>query len=166
MIALGIVTLGGSAVFVFAGAIAADQYGMAPFTVSIVFSANAAAGIPSARWRGERPHAAAWFLIPAVSAAALGFLDQPLMFWVLVVAWGFCFWMALPGVYTLLSSRSRHPAERAGDAQAAMAAGRALGPLIGGALVSAGSYGALGITGGVLIALGAMAILAIDFVRL
>ncbi len=160
--ALAAVTLGGSAVFVFAGAMGTEQYGLSPFTISLVFSANAAAGIPSARWRGERPIAGAWLLIPAVSAAALGFLDQPSIFWVLVTLWGFCFWMAIPGIYTLLSNRSRHPAERAGDAQAAMAAGRALGPLVGGALVSAGSYEALGLVGGVIMAIGAVVAVSVE----
>ena len=161
--ALGVITLGGSAVFVFAGAIGTEQYGMDPFFISIVFSANAAAGIPAARWRGRRPFAGAWLLVPAVSAALLGFLDQPAVFWLLVTVWGFCFWMAVPGIYALLSSRSRFPAERAGDAQASMAAGRALGPLIGGVLVSAGSFGSLGITGGAIIAGGAIAAIVVEF---
>lgn len=163
--ALGVITMGGSAVFVFAGAIGTEQYGMDPFFVSIVFSANAAAGIPAARWRGKRPLAGAWLFVSAVSAVLLGFLDHPAVFWLLITLWGFCFWMAIPGIYALLSSRSRFPAERAGDAQASMAAGRALGPLIGGFLVSAGSYGALGITGGAIIAGGAAATVMVELLR-
>ncbi len=160
--ALGVITLGGSAVFVCAGAIAVDQYGMSPFVISLAFSANAAASIPSARWRGARPMSGAWLLIPAVCSALMGYLDQPPVFWVLLILWGFCFWMAIPGIYTLLAERSRHPAERAGDAQASMAAGRALGPLVGGILVSAGSYSALGVIAGVVIAAGALAIMGVE----
>lgn len=160
--ALGVVTLGGSAVFVFAGAIAADQYGMAPFVISLVFSANAAASIPSARWRGARPLAGAWLLIPALCAGFIGFFDQAPIFWAILVAWGFCFWMAVPGIYTLLSQRSRHPAERAGDAQASMAAGRALGPLVGGLLVSSGSYELLGLAGGAVIAAAVIVIVGVE----
>ncbi len=160
--ALGVVTLGGSAVFVFAGAIAADQYGMAPFVISLAFSANAVASIPSARWRGRRPLAGAWLLIPAVCAGLLGFFDQAPLFWAILVAWGFCFWMAVPGIYTLLSQRSRHPAERAGDAQASMAAGRALGPLMGGFLVSSDSYEMLGLVGGAAIAGAVVVIVSVE----
>lgn len=162
VVALGVSTFGGSAVFVFLGAIAGDQYGMDPFVVSIVFAANAAAGIPAARFRGDRPLSGAWLLVPAASAALLGVLEQQFIFWLLVAGWGFCFWMAVPGVYNLLSARSRFPAERAGDAQAAMAAGRALGPLLGAFLVSAGGFGTLGAVGGAIMTTGAVAIIAIE----
>lgn len=160
--ALGFVMFGGSAVFVYVGAMGVEQYGLDPFVISLVFSANAAAGIPSARWRGKRPLAGAWMLLPAVFAGLLGFLDQPSVFWVLITAWGFCFWMSVPGIYTLLSERSRHPSERAGDAQAAMAAGRSLGPLLGGALVGAGGFELLGVIGGAVIAAAAMTIVVVE----
>ena len=158
IVALALMTFGGAGVFVFLGAAAVEQYGMDPFVVSLVFSANAAAGIPSARWRGSRRWSGAWFLLPAVFAVVLGFADEPILFWIMVTTWGFCFWMAIPGIYTLLAERSRHPAERAGDAQAAMAAGRAFAPLAGGAVVSAGGFGALGVSGAavMLVAAGAM----------
>lgn len=162
--ALGVVTLGGSAVFVFAGAIAADKYGMAPFVISLAFASNAAASIPSARWRGARPLAGVWFLVPALCAGLLGFFDQAPVFWVILTVWGFCFWMATPGVYTLLASRSRHPAERAGDAQASMAAGRALGPLVGGLLISSDSYVVLGVVGGAVIAIAAAVIVGVELI--
>lgn len=162
VVALGIITLGGSAVFVFLGAIGTDQYGLDPFVISIVFAANAAASIPAARWRGSRPLSGAWLLLPAIAAVVIGQLDQQLIFWVLITGWGVCFWMAIPGIYNLLSARSRFPAERAGDAQASMAAGRALGPLLGGFVVSAGGFGWLGVTGGAVMATGAVAIVTIE----
>ncbi len=162
VLALGVMTFGGSAVFVFVGAMGVEQYGMDPFVISLVFSANAAAGIPSARWRGARPLAGAWFLLPAVFSVLVGMLDQQPVYWVLITVWGFAFWMAIPGVYSLLAERSRHPAERAGDAQASMAAGRALGPLVGGSIVNAGGFDTLGIVGAVVIAASAVAILVVE----
>ena len=160
--ALGIVMLGGSAVFVYIGAMGVEQYGMDPFVISLVFSANAAVGIPSARWRGGRPLSGAWMLLPASFAVLLGFMDQPWIFWLAVTAWGFCFWMSVPGIYTLLAERSRHPSERAGDAQAAMAAGRSIGPLLGGVLVGAGGFEMLGLAGGAVIAVAATSIVVVE----
>lgn len=162
IVALALMTFGGAGVFVFLGAAAVEQYGMDPFVVSLVFSANAAAGIPSARWRGSRKWSGAWFLAPAVFAVVLGFADQPVLFWIMVTTWGFCFWMAIPGIYNLLAERSRHPAERAGDAQAAMAAGRSLAPLAGGVVVSAGGFGALGVAGSAVMLVAAAAMIGVE----
>jgi DHA1 family inner membrane transport protein len=160
--ALGVVMFGGSAVFVYVGAMGVDQYGLDPFVISLVFSANAAVGIPSARWRGGRPLAGAWMLLPATFAVVIGLMDQPIVFWLLITGGGFCFWMSVPGIYTLLAERSRHPSERAGDAQAAMAAGRSLGPLLGGVLVGAGGFELLGVVGGVVIAMAALTIVVVE----
>ena len=162
IVALALVTFGGAGVFVFLGAAAVEQYGMDPFVVSLVFSANAAAGIPSARWRGARRFSGAWFFLPATFAIVLGFADQQPVYWALVTIWGFCFWMAIPGVYNLLAQRSRFPAERAGDAQAAMAAGRAFGPLAGGIVVGAGGFGALGVAGAAVMLVAAVAMLVVE----
>lgn len=163
IVALSVVTLGGAGVFVFLGAAAVEQYGMDPFLVSLVFSTNAAAGIPSARWRGERRWSGAWLLLPACFAAVLGSADHAIVFWLLVTAWGFCFWMAIPGVYALLAARSRYPAERAGDAQAAMAAGRSVAPLFGGAVVSAGGFDTLGFAGAAVMGTAALAMLSVEW---
>ena len=162
IVALALVTFGGAGVFVFLGAAAVEQYGMDPFVVSLVFSANAAAGIPSARWRGARRYSGAWFVLPALFAAVLGFADQQPLYWVLVTTWGFCFWMAIPGIYNLLAERSRFPADRAGDAQAAMAAGRAFAPLAGGIVVGTGGFEALGLAGAAVMLVGAAVMLAVE----
>ena len=135
---------------------------MSAFTISLVFSANAAASIPSARYRGRRPFAGAFYLITAACAVSVGFLEQPIFLWVILIVWGAAFWAATPGTYTILAERSRYPTERAGDAQAAMAAGRAVGPLLGGALVSTGSYETLSVVGGVIMAVAALVILVIE----
>ncbi len=160
--ALGFVTLGGSAVFVFTGAIAADRFSLGAFELSLVFSANAAAGIPAARWRGARPLAGAWFLVPAICALAIGRLSEPAVFVTAIVVWGFAFWVAVPGTYNLLAERSRFPAERAGDAQAVMAAGRSVGPLLGASLVAGGSYAVLTGVGALILAAAALVIVSVE----
>lgn len=162
--ALSLATLGGSAVFVFIGAIGEEQYGMSAFTISLVFSANAAASIPSARFRGRRRFFGAFYLVTAACALAVGLLDEPALMWAILIVWGAAFWAATPGAYTVLAERSRFPTERAGDAQAAMAAGRAVGPLLGGALVSAGSFETLSIVGATLLAVASLTLVIVEAV--
>ena len=162
VVALGFLTLGGSAVFVFGGVIAVDKLAMDPLTLSLVFSANALASIPSARWRGRRPRAGLWMVVTAACALALGLIEEAWMIWPVLTVWGFAFWAGVPGIYTLLADRSAYPAERAGDAQAAMAAGRAVGPLLGGIVVNVGSFAWLGLTGGLVMAAGGLACLAVE----
>ena len=128
--ALTIATLGGSAVCGFMGAIAADRYGMSALVISLAFSANALVSIPTARFRGRRRFAGGFFALTGVCAVIATQADQSAVLWVVLCLWGAAFWMAVPGSYTLLAERSRFPTERAGDAQAAMAFGRALGPLV------------------------------------
>ncbi len=65
LFALGTITLGGSSVFVYSAAIGRDLDGLSPFTVSLLFSGNALAAIPSARWNGRRGPAGIWFLATA-----------------------------------------------------------------------------------------------------
>ena len=71
--------------------------------------------------------------------------------------------MAVPGSYTLLAERSRFPTERAGDAQAAMAFGRALGPLVA-VLVAGGEYAMLGWVGGGLLVVAGALLVAVELV--
>jgi DHA1 family inner membrane transport protein len=147
LICLGLTTLGGSAVFVFAAVIGQDQVGLSPILVSLAFSANALAGAPSARYRGARPLPGLWMAVTGACAVMLATVHEPIVFWIALPTWGFAFWMGIPGAYSLLAERSHYPEERAGDAQAVMAAGRVIGPLVGGALY-AGSAPVLGIVGG------------------
>ncbi|MEO0495390.1 MAG: MFS transporter [Actinomycetota bacterium] len=160
--ALAMATLGGSAVFVFIGAIAGDRYGMGALAVSVAFSANALVSIPSARYRGRRRLAGAWFVVTGACAIVSTQADQPVVLVVVLCLWGAAFWMAVPGSYTLLAERSRFPTERAGDAQAAMALGRALGPLIAGALVAGGDYATLGFVGGGLLAAAGLVLVTVE----
>ena len=162
--ALTIATLGGSAVFVFMGAIAADRYGMSALVISLAFSANALVSIPAARFRGRRRFAGGYFALTGVCAVISTQADQTAVLWVVLCVWGVAFWMAVPGSYTLLAERSRFPTERAGDAQAAMAFGRALGPLVAGVLVAGGEYATLGWVGGGLLVVAGALLVAVELV--
>jgi DHA1 family inner membrane transport protein len=147
LVVLTMLTLGGSATFVFAGAIGHDVIGLPAFTVSLVFAANALAGLPSARFRGDRKLPGLWLCLTGMSAVAVGSLHYAAVFWIALIVWGFAFWMAIPGAFALLAERSNYPDERAGDAQSVMALGRVVGPLVGGVLYEI-SPTALGIGGG------------------
>lgn len=162
LLALMLITLGGSSVFIYGAAIARDLDGMAPLTVSLVYSANAAASIPAARWTGRRGPAGMWFAITALCAVSIGAVRSGVVFSIALVAWGFVFFMGVPAAFALLAARSRFPQERAGDAQAVMALGRVFGPMVGGALISAGSPGTLGAgAAGVMLA-GSILLLYVD----
>jgi predicted MFS family arabinose efflux permease len=155
-------TLGGSAVFVYAGAIGLGLNGMSALAVSLAFSANALAAIPSARFRGSRRLTGGWLALTGVAAIAIGVIHEPVVFWTAMVVWGFAFWMGVPGAFALLASRSRYPDERAGDAQAVMALGRVFGPLVGGLLITNLSVEALGIGGGGLILAAAVVMVYVE----
>jgi predicted MFS family arabinose efflux permease len=145
LLALGAITLGGSSVFVYGAAIGTDANGMSALAVSLVYSVNSLASIPSARWLGRRGPAGIWFLTTALSALLIAVSRNPLVFTAAMATWGFVFFMGVPAAFTLLASRSNFPEERAGDAQAVMALGRVFGPLLGGLLVGREAFGALGI---------------------
>jgi DHA1 family inner membrane transport protein len=147
LLALGMITCGGSSVFVFAAVIGQDEVGFSPLVLSLVFSANALASVPSARYRGPRKLPGLWMAMTAIMAITVGSLHHPAVFLVALTVWGFAFWMGIPGAFTLLAERSQYPQERAGDAQAIMAAGRMVGPLIGGAAYAV-SPEAMGLVGG------------------
>lgn len=162
LIALTLVTLGGSSVFVFAAAIGTDLRGIDPFLVSLLFSGNALAGIPAAKWPGRRGPAGFWFLCTAVMAVFLVSVPGQWAFSFGLVAWGFVFFMATPAAFGLLASRSAYPAERAGDAQAVMALGRVFGPLFGGALIAHGSNVTLGFCAAGVMTAASLALLYVD----
>ncbi|PIE32917.1 MAG: hypothetical protein CSA55_02670 [Ilumatobacter coccineus] len=132
LIALGAYTFGSSAVSVFSAAIASDLIKMSPTTIALAFSVGSLAGIPAARFKGHRRGSGLWLVVTAVSVFAVSAVYHQVIFIVAFAAWGFSFWMTLPAAFSLLATNSRYPAERAGDAQAIMAAGRVIGPLAGG----------------------------------
>jgi predicted MFS family arabinose efflux permease len=162
LVALTMITMGGSAVFVFVAAIGSDLNGMSPFTISLLFSANAIVGIPAAKWAGPRGPAGMWFLGTAVCAVLIAGVRSDVAYSIALVGWGFTFFMGIPAAFGLLASRSAFPEERAGDAQAVMALGRVFGPLIGGALIAHGSTGTLGLTSAGIIGSAAILLLYVD----
>jgi len=95
-------------------------------------------------------------------AVLVGSVHTPVAFWIALPLWGFSFWMGVPGAFSLLAERSRYPNERAGDAQAVMAAGRVVGPLVGGALYTI-SPSVLGAVGGGVMAAAGFAMLYIEW---
>jgi predicted MFS family arabinose efflux permease len=162
LVVLTMLTLGGSATFVFAGAIGHDVIGLSAFTVSLVFAANALAGLPSARFRGVRKLPGLWLCLTGLSAVAVGTFHSAAVFWIALIVWGFAFWMGIPGAFALLAERSNYPDERAGDAQAVMALGRVVGPLLGGILYEI-SPRALGIGGGGVIIAAALLLIWVEW---
>ena len=162
LVALGAITLGGSSVFVYAAAFGEELVGLSPSTVSLLFSGNALAASPSARWTGRRGPAGLWFLATAVCAITIAMARNGAVFGVALVGWGFVFFMGVPAAFSLLAARSNFPEERAGDAQAVMALGRVFGPLLGGALYASGSTGLLGLVSASVLTTGGALLLYVD----
>ena len=162
LIALGAITLGGSSVFVYSAAIGEDLDGLSPFTVSLLFSGNALAGIPAARWTGRRGPAGIWFIATGICALAIAVSRSSIVFGAAMVGWGFVFFMGVPAAFNLLAERSKFPEERAGDAQAVMALGRVFGPIVGGVLLAAGSEVTLGIIATAVMLVGGCLLLYVD----
>ena len=142
-----ILSVGGSAVFIFTGAAAQTVHGLSPVTVSWALSLNAIAGVFATRRHARTGTAGYWLAGTALSALVVGTITSSLVFFVAMALWGFAFWMAVPTVFRLLAERSLNPSERMGDAQAAMAAGRVFGPLLGGVALGAGQFTRLSIVG-------------------
>lgn len=159
---LGGLTLGGSAVFVYVAAIGLDVVGMSALAVSLAFSVNALAAVPSARWHGSRRRPGAWVALTGATAVVLTAWHVPIVFWSAMALWGFSFWMAVPGAFRLLASRSRFPDERAGDAQAVMAFGRVVGPALGGLLYVNTEPFVLGLVGGGIVVAAGAALLYVE----
>jgi DHA1 family chloramphenicol resistance protein-like MFS transporter len=162
LLALGMITFGGSSVFVFGAAIGTGLNGMTALAVSLVYSANSVAAIPAARWFGHRGPAGVWFLGTAICAVVIGTSRSPVAFSAALISWGFVFFMGVPAVFALLASRSRFPEERAGDAQAVMALGRVFGPLLGGYFIASDAVEALGVVAAGIIVSAAILLLYVD----
>jgi DHA1 family inner membrane transport protein len=139
VMALGLMTLSGSATFVFGAAIGAAT-GLSALVVSLGYSANALAGFIAARRPPAERLTSIWVFGNAACAALVVFGDAPILFMIGITMWGFCFWMVTPTILRSVAGWSVAPDERVGDAQSSMAVGRAIGPALGSALVVGGSY--------------------------
>lgn len=145
LVALTLFTLAGSSLFIYAAGIADEHFGLGPLAVSFAFSLNAAGGVVATRMELPRVPTSIWFLAIVLSILAVSIDVNALVFYLGMALWGFAFWMALPRVLRMLAERSLSPDERVGDAQAGMAFGRALGPLVGAPLATAGAFLGLGV---------------------
>lgn len=163
--ALLLLTTGGSAVFIFAGATGVALHGLAPTTVAWALSLNALAGVAATRMEAGRGRAGLWLSGTAVSVLALGTLSAPGVFFVVMAVWGFVFWMGLPAVFRLLAERSLVPSERIGDAQALMAVGRVIGPTIGGLALGVGEFARLSVVGAVVLTLSSLTVAVVEKAR-
>lgn len=146
--ALFLQVLAGSALFIYIAVAAQQELGLSPVAASFGFSLNAFGGLVGARLstRHRRP---GWWLASSGPAAFLTIGGGTVaLFYVGLAWWGFAFWMGIPGIMTMLAERSLEPAERAGDAQAVMAFGRAAGPLVGGAFTDADAFTTLALVVG------------------
>ncbi len=148
LLSLGLFTLGGSGVFMFAVVIGSDRLGLSPSQVAWVFSFNALCSTISAGRTGKRGIPGPWLVSAGMAAIALATAGSTLVFALAAGWWGFAFWMGVPGVFTILAERSAYPEERAGDAQAVMAIGRVFGPLAGGFILQNYTSATLGLLGG------------------
>lgn len=155
-------TLGGSTVFVYAAAIGLETVGMTALTVSIAFSLNALLAVPSARSRHRRRLSGVWVVLTGLMGLLVTVWHVPAVFLAAMGLWGFAFWMAVPGAFVLLASRSRFPDERAGDAQAVMALGRVVGPALGGLLYVNAPLVVLGLVGGGIVAAAGVLLLWVE----
>ena len=98
--------------------------------------------------------------VTAICAVTGGVATNAVLFAAAFTLWGFAFWMALPSAFQVLAERSANPADRAGDAQAIMAAGRVVGPLLGGFVFDQYGGPTLGIVGGGLMFAAAVTVFA------
>ena len=108
MLALGCFTLGGSSVFVFSNSIGRGDVGMSALLVSLVYSCNSIAGIPSSRYSGQRKHAGRWILATGVrNHSRLCSSSDRICTRSDIV--GIFFWMAVPACFSVLAAHSKYP---------------------------------------------------------
>lgn len=156
---LAILSVGGSGVFIFTAATAASVQGLSPAAMSWAVSINAVFGVVATRLTARRGTAWLWLIGCAIPTLTIGVIASQMAFFVAMVIWGFAFWMAVPAIFRMLAERSITPSERVGDAQAVMAIGRVLGPVVGGLALGSGQFARLSVIGAV-ITVGAVVIVA------
>jgi len=161
LVALVAFSLGGSAVYQFGVTIGARELGLTSSATAIGYTANSLISIPAAGWRGRRGIPSPWMFMTALCAFFLATALNSVVFFAAIVLWGFSYWMAMPGVFTVLANASAFPEERAGDAQAMMAVGRVGGPLLGGLLLDGPGTLALATVGATLMISAAAAVFTV-----
>ncbi len=165
LFALLLLTVGGSAVFVFAAATGTGSVGISPVNVAWALSLNAIAGVLGTRVKARPRTAGFWLLGTAIPALLLGNATSPVIYFAAMALWGFSFWVVIPAAFKLLAERSLVPSERVGDAQAVMAVGRVFGPVVGGVAIAGEMYGRLSVVGAAFIFVAAAIITGIEIGR-
>ncbi|MGF1618252.1 MAG: MFS transporter [Acidimicrobiia bacterium] len=165
LFALLLITLGGSAVFVFAVATGTGFVGISPVNVAWALSLNALAGVLGTRVKAPPRTVGFWLLGTAVSALAVGTVNSSIVYVLAMAMWGFSFWVVVPAAFKMLAERSLVPSERVGDAQAVMAVGRMFGPVVGGLAIAGEMYGRLSVVGAAVLFVAAAIITGIEIGR-
>lgn len=166
LFALLLLTVGGSAVFVFAAATGTGSVGISPVNVAWALSLNALAGVLGTRIKARPRTAGIWLLGAVIPAFALGNTASPMVYFAAMALWGFSFWVVIPAAFKLLAERSLVPSERIGDAQAVMAVGRVFGPVVGGLAIAGQMYGRLSVVGATVMLVAAAIITGIEIGRI
>jgi DHA1 family inner membrane transport protein len=161
LICLGLFTLGGASVFQYAVVLGGGRPGLSSTQIAIAFSCNALVGIPAARWVSRHSIPSPWIAATAMCALVIATTSVDWIFVAAVIFWGFAFWAAVPAVFKILASRSQYPEERAGDAQALMAMGRAAGPFLGGILIDGPGTTVLGLVASALMLAAAIGVFTV-----
>lgn len=166
LFALLLLTVGGSAVFVFAAATGTGFVGISPVNVAWALSLNALAGVAGTRVKARPGTTGIWLLGAVIPALVLGNVTSPVIYFVAMVMWGFSFWVVVPAAFKMLAERSLVPSERIGDAQAIMAVGRVVGPVVGGLAIAGQMYGRLSVVGAMVMFVAAAIITGIEIGRM
>jgi len=143
--ALGLLTMAGSAFFVFMAAFAQTEVGLGEVALSVGFSLHALAGLIGIRLRRHPIWAWPWMIGITVSVLTIIALPDPITFFAGMVGWGLCFWVAVPRILNRVAEWSLVAEERVGDAQGIMALGRSVGPAFGSVLVGHGQFVGVGV---------------------
>lgn len=143
--AIGLMVMSASALFVQAAALGEQVLGMDPIVVSLGFSANALAGLAAAS-RPAPTTVTAWPVVAiALCVAGVAWAGAGWVWFLAIALWGGFFWLTVPRALRAVALWSLVPEERVGDAQSIMAAGRAVGPALGGLVLGADRFAALGV---------------------
>ena len=162
LVAMLTVTFFGAALFIYESVAAREVLGLSPLAASVGFSLNAAGGLLGARLSNRHRRPGLWLASCGPAAALSIAAGHPAAYYIGLTWWGFAFWMGVPGVMQMLAARSLHPAERAGDVQAAMAAGRAVAPVLGGSFAAADAYATLAVVSGIGLTAAGLSVVAVQ----
>lgn len=165
LLALGVLSLGGAGTFIFVAATASNVQDMSAVAMSWAISINAIAGVVATRLTARRGTAGWWLVVCVVPTLVIGTVASQTVFFLAMILWGFAWWMAIPAIFVMLAERSLIPSERVGDAQAVMAVGRVIGPIVGGLALGAGHYDRLWTVGAIFTAISAVIVLAVGYYR-